>query len=71
MKDFLSLLSGRAAESYLLFSRGDDGQVASFATAVFAAAAPAQERLWHQVAAAAEGVPAVGAEQRRRRRDWG
>lgn len=36
---------GGAAESYLLLSRGDDGQVSSFALTVVPAGAPAQERL--------------------------
>lgn len=71
MEDFLPPQQEVSPESYLLLSRGDDGQVASLAATELPTAAPAQGRLGHQVAAAAEGGPAVGAQQRHRRRARG
>lgn len=44
-RHFLPPTSKVAAEFYLLLSRGDDGQVASFVATVVLAAAPAQGRL--------------------------
>lgn len=62
-EDFQPPPSDGAAESYLLLRCGDDGQVASSTTAVVLAAEPALRHLRHEVAAAAEGLPAVGAGQ--------